>query len=464
MTNPGYALVGVGLQYGDEGKVKIFDKISGIEDIGMFARFNGGSNAGHTLELGGKRIATHAVPGGIAHPHMQLYVGSGCVLNPIKIVSELHDIKDFGFDLEGRLHIAGAVPLVQPSHMLLDGATGGKVGTTGNGIGPAYADVAYRNLGSNLRNIRLIDYVKDHKESRSHVKKNAQQVAKTYGIDCPIDELVQEFDAAVSAITPFLEENPLYALNQIESGCNIFFEGANAVLLDVLTGTVPFVTSSRTIAQNAFVGGDVPLRYHKKTVGVAKAIMSRVGNGPFVSEFGGNASEAYCAFDGGLKYGKEVEQRLYNPSKMLESCDPLAMAIGLRMLGNEYGATTKRPRRIGALDLVQLKQSARLNGIDELFLTKVDCLSDFNKTRLEGIPVVTAYKLDGKTIDFMPQTSNELRRSKPVVAYLPHIDQAVENGELTPKAKYFVSEVEKYVGIPIKGVGIGPDREDFLWL
>ncbi len=463
----GKSFIGIGAQYGDEGKIKIFDQV--IQDAKVWARFNGGPNAGHNLKVGDIHIVTHGVPSGFTRESVLGYIGSGTVVNPEKLNVEIADIVAHGFNLENRLFISGNASLIQPHHTLLDGLKGKEIGTTGNGIGPAYADQAQRQLGRRLKNIRMGDYLANPTECFVHVRANLEEVVQKHKLSkVNTHILTKRFDEETKRLEKYLCEDPFFLENIIEQGENVFFEGANAIMLDVVQGIVPYVTSSRTIAAAAYTGGDLSLRYHHKTIAVAKAIMSRVGNGPFVSEFGSERSEDYCKAGGGYKNTKEAESELYDSCELLKSDDPLHIGIALRMLGGEYGATTKRPRRIGMLDLVMLRQNCRLNAVDELYLNKVDCLRQFADSSLPGIPLVMGYELDGQCIEYMPSTEGKLRRVMPVVEYLPPFTQDISKArrreELPGEVLEFIRVVEEYVGTPIFGIGVGAEREEYVAL
>ncbi|MEA3515377.1 MAG: adenylosuccinate synthetase [Nanoarchaeota archaeon] len=462
---PGKSSILIGLQYGDEGKVKVLDKL--LDNTDITARFNGGANAGHTLKVGDKTIINHQIPSGIFYDDMLLYIGSGCVVNPKIANGEISHIKDNGINIEKRLFVAANTPLVQPHHLILDGIHGKDIGTTNNGIGPAYADIAMRAHGNNLRNLQFGTYINNPKKGVEIVRNNLAEIIATYHLkDLNVRGLARRFDEEVNKLGSYCCKDPLFLEKLVQNGKNVFFEGANSVMLDAVCGIVPYVTSSRTLAGSAYVGGDLSLRYHDKTIGVAKAIMSRVGNGPFISEFGGRASEAYCAEGEGYAHKKEWESMMYNPDELLRSNDPMNIGIALRMIGGEYGATTKRPRRIGMLDLVMLKQNCMLNAVDELYINKIDCLSDFSKTTLEGIPLVTAYELDGKTIDYISTSIEECRRAKPVIEYMPAFSDDIsgirEYNNLPPAAQSLIKKIEENIETKIAGIGVGPEREQFV--
>jgi adenylosuccinate synthase len=225
---------------------------------------------------------------------------------------------------------------------------------------------------------------------------------------------------------------------------------------------VPFVTSSCTLAAAAYTGGDLPHIYHRHTIGVVKAIMSRVGNGPFLSEYGGIESEQYCA----KTINARAAESTLDTQQLLQSADPLDIAKGLRVRGNEYGATTGRPRRMGALDLVQLRQVIKLNAINGLFLTKADCLQDFSLTQKGTVPIVTAYHLDGAEIDYIPANVDAARRVQVTITEFPAFSQdisAIRHKEELPKELLDILHfIESFTGCPILTIGVGAEREQFV--
>ena len=465
MAQIGKSIVGVGIQYGDEGKIKIFDRF--FKEMGAVVRYNGATNAGGTLKVGNKEIVLHGMPGAVHHKKVIQYLGSGALLNPIKMTGEIENANKIGANLENRLKFSSKVSLIQPHHILLDKIMGGKIGTTGNGIGPGYSDQALRQLGNQLKNVRFGDFLSNPEEYRTHVENNLQEVVDNHKMkNINVMDEVNKFVEETKKLERYLCQDPLFLEKIIQSGKNIFFQGVNSTMLDLITGDVPFVTSSRTLASAAYTGEDLSLKYHAKTIAVGKAIMSRVGNGPFISEFGGEKSELYCGEEGGYKHIFGVEESMYDSAKLLTSSDPFEMGIGLRMLGGEYGATTKRPRRIGRLDFVLLKQQCILNGVDELYLNKFDCLNQFAETNLPGIPVVTAYKLDGNTIDYYPSTIKEARRAEPVIDYLPHIREDISNvrdyKDLPSSVIEGIKIIESHTGVHLFGIGVGPKRKDFV--
>ncbi|MDE2590321.1 MAG: adenylosuccinate synthetase, partial [Patescibacteria group bacterium] len=414
MKNRGFADVLIGLQYGDEGKAKVIDLIA--KNYHIIARFNGGANAGHTIETDKTRVALHQIPSGIFYKDKLLYVGSGCVVDVSKMITEIDMIEKLNIPLKNRLFISDQTSVVQPHHVLVDIYTAGKIGTTKNGIGPAYADKAMRMVNGRHVNIKLGELI-DNPELFDHIKENLERKIKKHDAkDYDVEKIMANLKKDLKRLMPYIQRDTLFLQKQVYDGKNVLFEGAQSIMLDVTKGLVPFVTSSSTVAAAAFVGGDLPANYHRKTIGVAKAIMSRVGNGPFVSEFGGEKSEEYCKNPAN---NKDFEKQKYDVEKLLSSEKPFDVGIALRILGNEYGTVTKRPRRIGMLDLVQLAFAVKTNGVDEIFLTKCDLLVDFAKTKSKKIPVVTEYSLNGKTIDYVPGSNTLYAKVKVKEEYLP---------------------------------------------
>lgn len=454
----GYSTVVVGVQYGDEGKARAVDGIA--ENYGVIARFNGGSNAGHTIQVGNRTVFMHQIPSGVFYPEKQLYIGSGCVVNPVKLDHEIKDIESNGLEIGDRLHISGLASLVQPHHIVIDNITGDYINTTKQGIGPAYADRALRMDENRLVNIRAADLLANFKGAVDIVKENLEATIKRTGAQgINVKERMDEFAEMANDIKRYIGQDTLFLVKQIENGQNVLFEGAQSVMLDPVQGPVPYVTSSSTVAAAAYVGGDLPHKYHRNTIGVAKAVMSRVGNGPFASEFGGRISEDYCADNKGAR---EAEAKL-DVNALLASKDPFELSKALRVRGNEYGATTGRPRRIGALDLVQLRQVVRLNAIDTIYLNKTDCLSDYALTASGKIPVVTGYRLDGKEIDYIPAGVDTYRRVEAITEELPAFSENVtecrDKNDLPEALTHFVAFVENAIGCKVETIGVGPRRE-----
>lgn len=459
----GFSDVLIGLQYGDEGKARIIDNIAAEYDV--IARFNGGSNAGHTIETGGVRISLHQIPSGVFYRDKLLYVGSGCVVNPVKLVAEIAEVQAAGVALEERFRISSLATLVQPHHVAVDRLTGAAIGTTGQGIGPAYSDRALRLDGPRLLNVRVGDLLSDRTKTFALVRENLLHTIAARAIaDLDPDALMAEFAQAAEGILRYIEPDTLFMSKLVGKGLKVLFEGAQSFMLDVVKGSVPYVTSSSTLAAAAYVGGDLPPRFHRKTIGVAKAIMSRVGWGPFVSELGGARSEEYCMTPRPGENVKETESRL-DPDALIASADPFEVGIALRVLGNEYGATTGRPRRVGYLDLVQLAYAVKANGVDEIYLNKCDTLRDFARTRTGTMPVIAGYRWGERSIDYVPASADVYRGIGLLADQLPSfgadISAARSAAQLPNELTGLIERIES-VACPVRGIGVGPRREQYV--
>lgn len=465
--NQGYADIVLGLQYGDEGKARVVDMLCPQYDI--IARFNGGANAGHTIDSkDGGKVALNQVPSGIFYPDKILYIGSGCVVNFEKIALEIEKINNLGLSLEGRLRISPQASVIQPHHILIDSLIGKSVGTTKNGIGPCYADRAFRMIGERLTNIRVGDLLENSEEFFSKMLINLQSAKEQYQLDLEnFDSGFKNLKESFEKVKQYIEKDPLFLQKKVESGAKVLFEGAQSIMLDVCKGSVPYVTSSSTIAAAAYSGGDLSPNYHRKTIGIVKAIMSRVGHGPFISEFGGNQSEQYCMSQEGEgpKYGKMVELQ-YNLDDYLNSEDEFKMGIGLRILSGEYGTVTTRPRRVGALDLVQLNYAVKMNGVTELIINKCDLLKEYARTANGKIRLTKGYELDGQEIDYLPASTSTYARTKGITEFREAFTQdisAINNYEELPiQMKDLLKYIEEFCSCKVVGVGVGPKREEFI--
>ena len=462
----GYADVLIGLQFGDEGKAKVVDFLAPRYDI--ISRFNGGANAGHTIETNAGRLAFHQIPSGVMYPDKILTIGSGCVVNLQKISDEITKLESHGLVLRGRLHISDQCSVIQPQHMIIDALTGSHIGTTKNGIGPCYADKALRTDRARVVNIRLGDLLDEPELFFGEIRRNIDAAAHAYSFNQA--EAHEQLDAMAKAlhhVAPFVQRDTTFLLKHVQRGARVLFEGAQSYMLDVTKGMVPYVTSSSTVAAAAYVGGDLPPTFHRKTIGVAKAIMSRVGFGPFPSEFGGSRSEEYCMLNGGATHSRHYEEATYNPRELLRSSDPFERGIALRMLGNEYGSTTGRPRRTGALDLVQLASVVQANGVDELFLNKCDLLVDFADTPTGTIPLITGYSLRGSAIDYVPASNKHCREILTTTTELPVYSLPTRVGlrfeDLPSGLTTLLACVERVTKAKILGIGTGPKRDECVF-
>lgn len=346
----------------------------------------------------------------------------------------------------------------------------GGIGTTGNGIGAAYADSKSRLEGDRQLDIRTAHLREDFAGTIAKIRRNLVEESEKLGVAASIDVdmLMERFTKHAMAMERFIDTDPLALIKEWRKGHRILLEGAQAFGLDVTYGATPDVTSSNVGVQAALLSTGLPPESIGKKMGVAKTIPSRVGYGPFVSEFGGKRSEVYAMEQGGSLHTEEWEREQYGDrvADMLRSEDALDVGIALRMMGGEYGATTKRPRRIGALDLVQLRYAIEANGIDEVFLTKVDRLSDFGGTQEGAIPVVNAYTRDGRHVEHIPTTQDGLSTVQGKVHHLPVFSDDLsamrDPSQLPHEATAFIHAVQQRIGADIRKIGVGPKREQMI--
>ncbi len=419
-------IVIIGAQWGDEGKAKMVDVLT--EQVDIVARYQGGSNAGHTVVANGQKFVFHQIPSGILHTGKTCVIGNGVVLDPIALLGEIDSLVNAGVRLKDRLVISDRTHLLMPYHRLLDGAAEGhkgstKIGTTNRGIGPAYMDKMAR-VG-----LKVID-IFDPKDFRAKVKQVVKEknfLLKNYfgvkGVNA--DAISDQYLKAAIRIKPLVRDTASYLQEQVEKGKNLLAEGAQGTLLDVDFGTYPFVTSSSASVGGVCTGLGIGPQWLDEIYGVTKAYTTRVGEGPFPSEM----DEVF---------GNDIRKR-----------------------GGEYGATTGRPRRCGWLDLVALRYACRINGFTGLLLTKMDVLS-----YLEKINLCVGYKVGTKTIREFPAGYNQLALCKPVYKVMPGWDgdlsKASKLSDLPPQARRYLDEIEKYVQVPITWVSVGPDRSQIF--
>lgn len=441
----GYADVLVGAQYGDEGKAKVVDLLAPGYDV--VARFNGGANAGHTIETPAGAAVLQQVPSAVFHEDVELYIGSGCALNVWKLADELRMLRELGVAVE-RLRVCGRCAVVSPSHVLLDGLEGMAIGTTRNGIGPCYAARATRHAGGRRVNLQLTDLLDDPAGALGSMRRDVEALAAKVAEEDVERALAQlaTLPDRVEELRPLVARRPDHLAARVDRGARVLFEGAQSVMLDVVHGQQPYVTGSHTVPAYAYVGGDLSPRYHRLAIGVAKAVVSRVGHGPFPSELGAERAAAYFEDACEEGRGRREEQAEFDPQRLLASRDPLDLGIALRILTGEYGSGTGRPRRIGMLDLVQLRETVRTFGIDVLFVNKVDCLELYERSLFGGIPMLTECG-DGAE-----------------VTVLPPLRLADGGGGLaaTPSLEAIRETIERCVGVPVAGMGVGQGREDLV--
>ena len=426
-------VVVVGTQWGDEGKGKIVDWLT--DHAQGVVRFQGGHNAGHTLVIDGKKTVLHLIPSGILRSNVACYIGNGVVVSPQALLEEVSMLERAGVDVQGRLRISEACPLILPCHSALDSAREtakgtDKIGTTGRGIGPAYEDKVAR------RAVRLQDlFHRDRFAAKlGEMLDYHNFVLKNY-FHAPIVDFQQTMDDTLSLaerIKPMVADVPRLLFEANKAGSNLLFEGAQGTLLDIDHGTYPFVTSSNCIAGAATTGSGVGPQMLHYVLGITKAYTTRVGAGPFPTELDDDV-------------GKHLAKR-----------------------GNEFGATTGRARRCGWFDAAALKRSIQINGVSGLCVTKLDVLDG-----VETLSLGVGYKLssDGEGEKFssiLPVGADELARCEPVYEEMPGwmgSTVGIQNFEQLPKAAQdYLKRMEEVCEVPVDMISTGPDREETIVL
>lgn len=415
----------VGAQWGDEGKGKIVDYLT--EGADVVVRAAGGNNAGHTVISGGTKYILHLIPSGILWKDKVCVIGNGVVMDPIGLLEEMAKLRGQGVAITPEnLLISETAHLVMPYHRGLDKAREAKrgdkkIGTTGRGIGPAYADKVERD---GLRTVLMTQPEIFEEELRDRLARHNATFAEL-GVDLvPVEETVKIMLEAARTLAPHITNTTVYLHEAIKAGKNLLFEGAQGTYLDIDHGTYPFVTSSNTTSGGACTGSGVPPRMIDKVVAVGKAYTTRVGSGPFVTE------------------NDDIGDMLHN-------------------MGREFGATTGRARRCGWLDAVLVRYAVMLNGADELAITNLDGLDG-----LDTIQICTAYTLRGKTIHYPPSTAADLAACVPVYethqGWKQDLSGIKKFSDLPPLAKAYLKRMEELTGARISLVGVGPDREQTL--
>jgi adenylosuccinate synthase len=421
-------VVGVGLQWGDEGKGKIVDILSTFADVTV--RYQGGANAGHTIVVGEQKIVLHLIPSGILHADKYCVIGNGVVLDPETLQKEIEEVKAHGYLKDDRkLIISGRAHLIMPYHKRLDALREAekkkKIGTTGRGIGPAYEDKAART------GIRVIDLL-DKKGFREKVRENLKVknfLIKRYYKDEPLKlrDVVDQYGAYRDLLKKYVGDNVTFLQKTLAEGKNVLFEGAQGAYLDVDHGTYPFVTSSNTLAGNAACGAGVPPQALDYVLGICKAYTTRVGEGPFPTE-------------------------LFGPEGEL-----------MRERGGEYGATTGRPRRCGWFDSVLVRRSVALNGVKAISLMKLDVLDGF-----ERINVCVRYRIGRKTYADPPLSLKDLAVCEPIYEQVDGWNQPIQGvktfEDLPVNAKRYIKRLEELIGVPAGIISTGADRNNTLIL
>jgi adenylosuccinate synthase len=418
----------VGLQWGDEGKGKIVDFLA--EDADVVVRYCGGANAGHTVRIGNEKYSTHLLPVGVLRPGKMNIIGNGVVLDPAALFKEIDEFAARGVMVTpANLRISYKTHLVMPYHMQEDAARetsaeGGAIGTTRRGIGPTYADKMQRTTA-----FRAADLIHEDKLKQriAHVVGERNKVLKVLYDSPPMDwrPIFEQYRDYGRRMQPFIDDTTFLLLEYARQGKKIVFEGAHAALLDVDHGTYPFVTSSNCSALGVYTGAGVPPQMVQDFIGIIKAYSTRVGGGPFPTEQDNNI-------------GSYIRER-----------------------GNEYGTTTRRPRRCGWFDAVAVRYSADLCGVSSIAITLLDVLSG-----LDHLQICTAYKYHGIRLPYFRADMDVLAEVEPVYETMPgwrgNISGARHFAELPIEAQNYVKRIEVLAGAPIKMVSVGPERSATL--
>ena len=422
------AIVLVGAQWGDEGKGKATDLLG--EQVQYVVRYQGGNNAGHTVVTpDGQQYALHLLPSGILTPGVTCVIGNGVVVDPAVLLEEIDALQARGVDT-GRLVISADAHLIMPHHRALDRVSerflgSAKIGTTGRGIGPAYGDKVGR-MGIRVQDLLDPDIFRAKLELA--LREKNQLLVKVYNrraID--LDTVVTEYLGYAQRLAPLIADTRLLLDEALSGGATVLLEGSQGTLLDVDHGTYPFVTSSSPTAGYAASGSGIGPTRITKVVGILKAYTTRVGEGPFPTEL----HDEFGAY--------------------------------LSRAGGEVGVTTGRQRRCGWFDSVIARYAARVNGLTDLFLTKLDVLSS-----LERVPVCVAYEIDGERVDELPMTQTALHHAKPVyeelAGWVEPLAEAKSFGDLPTAAQAYVRRVEELSNAPVSAIGVGPGRDQTLVL
>lgn len=420
------ATIVVGTQWGDEGKGKLTDLLA--KEMQMVVRYQGGHNAGHTIVVGDETFALQLLPSGILYDHIVPVIGNGVVVDPRVLLEEMAKLGSKGVDCS-RLRLSGSAHLIMPYHSELDALTErylgrNKLGTTRRGIGPAYADKAAR-VGIRVQD--LLDAKIFRQKLDVVLKEKNQILAKVFNrLPLSAEEIAGKYLGEYAPkLAPLISDTVTVVHEALESGAQVLLEGAQATFLDLDHGTYPFVTSSNPVAGGACTGAGIGPRHVSRVIGIAKAYVTRVGSGPFPTELHDQRGDVL------------VER------------------------GHEFGTNTGRRRRTGWFDAVMIRQAVRLNSLSEIALTKLDVLDTFDRLR-----VCIAYESDGRRFDHLPYHQSVLHGVTPVYEELPGwktaISAATEVCQMPSEAKDYVSFLAEQAGVPIRVVGVGPERDQYV--
>ena len=419
-------IVVVGTQWGDEGKGKVVDVIT--PHVNVVVRYQGGNNAGHTVVVGRDKYVLHSIPSGILHDGCRCVVGCGVVIDPGALIDEMESLVRRGVRLDGNLFISKNAHLIMPYHPALDRASEAKlgkrrIGTTGKGVGPAYVDKAAR-VG-----IRMADLLNERlfrEKLEINVAQKNRILREIYDAQTfTVDEILNTYLRYAGWLAPYITDTALLLMKWIDSGYSVLFEGAQGTMLDIDHGTYPFITSSSTTAGGAATGTGVPPTRIDGVLGVSKAYTTRVGGGPFPTEMTG------------------------------------AIAEHIRARGNEYGATTGRPRRCGWFDAVVARYAVRINGLDTVALTKLDVLD-----QCETVKICTGYRYNGELLTDFPEDENVIAAVEPVYeevsGWLAPTAGAKNEADLPAKARRYLERLEELIGAPFCLISTGAQREETI--
>ena len=419
------AIVLVGAQWGDEGKGKATDLLG--DTVDYVVRYQGGNNAGHTVVIGSEKYALHLLPSGILSPNVVPVIGNGVVIDPAVLLEEIRALDSRGINTS-KLVISTNAHLITPYHRTIDKVSErflgkAKIGTTGRGIGPAYADKISR-IGIRVQDLFDRSILEQKLEGALHDKN--QVLTKVFNRkNMAVAEILEEYLAYAEILRPYIADTSLLLDKALKAGKTVLLEGSQGTLLDVDHGTYPFVTSSNPTAGGACTGSGIGPKAITRVIGIVKAYTTRVGSGPFPTEL---------LDDDGDK---------------------------LRTIGHEYGTTTGRNRRCGWYDAPIARYAVRINGLTDFFLTKLDVLTGWEK-----IPVCVAYDVDGTRHDELPASQTDFHHAKPIYEYLPgwkeDISKARTITDLPKNAQDYVKYLEEISGAPISAIGVGPGRDETI--
>jgi adenylosuccinate synthase len=419
------AIVLLGAQWGDEGKGKATDLLG--DRVDYVVRYQGGNNAGHTVVIGDQKYALHLLPSGILSPSVIPVIGNGVVIDPAVLLKEISDLNERGINTS-KLKISTNAHLIMPYHRTIDKVSErflgkSKIGTTGRGIGPAYADKINR-IGIRVQDLFDQSILRQKIEAALHDKNQILvKVFNRKGIT--VNEVISEYLGYAEILKPYVTDTSLLLDQALQQGKLVLLEGSQGTLLDVDHGTYPFVTSSNPTAGGASTGSGVGPTKITRVIGILKAYTTRVGSGPFPTELFDEDGEA------------------------------------LRKIGGEVGVTTGRNRRCGWFDAPIARYAVRVNGLTDFFLTKLDVLTGWEK-----IPVCVAYEIDGKRVEDLPASQSDFHHAKPIYEYLPgwkeNISKARSVADLPKNAQEYVKFLEKISGAPMSAIGVGPGRDETI--